>query len=270
MKPLRSAQHLKQDLSTATTYLGRINNQPVANLLDSGAMTLAMEGNIRVCYAPFDHIANEARIVVVGITPGRVQAVNAFTAARSAIAQGASVPEALASAKLIGSFSGPLRTNLVAMLDSIGMAEHLSVDTTGELFREGSRDVHFTSALRYPVFVRGGNYNGTPDILKTPILRRMVETHLAEEVRMLPDALWLPLGPRPDAALRHLAGKGLLDRKKIISGLPHPSGANAERIAVFLGRKAPEDASSKTNPAKLLAARQSLSKQITAMGGPHT
>ena len=109
---------------------------------------------------------------------------------------------------MTGSFSGPLRANLVAMLDAIGVAEHLGVQTTAEIFRPGSQDVHFTSALRYPVLVNGKNYNGTPDMLKTPLLRRMVETHLAEEARMLPDALWLPLGPRPEAALRHLARQG--------------------------------------------------------------
>ncbi|SFG96698.1 hypothetical protein SAMN04488020_105156 [Palleronia marisminoris] len=230
-------------------------------------MTLAKDGSLRVAYAPFDHVARDARIVVVGITPGRVQAVNAFEATRRALARGCSVPDALAEAKLAGSFSGPLRANLVAMLDAIGVAGHLAVSTTAEIFRPGSREVHFTSALRYPVFLSGKNYNGTPDMLATPILRQMVETHLAEEVRMLPKALWLPLGPRPEAALRHLAGQGLLDKKRILGGLPHPSGANAERVAVFLGRKAPERASRQTNAAKLLDAFRSLVGQIAALEG---
>jgi hypothetical protein len=153
------------------------------------------------------------------------------------------------------------------MLDAIGVAETLGVETMAEVFRPGSQDVHFTSALRYPVFVNGQNYNGTPGILRTPLLRRMVETHLVEEARMLPDALWLPLGPRPEAALRHLAEQGLLERGKILSGLPHPSGANGERIAVFLGRKSPELASRQTNAAKLLNAFTGLSAQIAALKG---
>ena len=44
--------------------------------------------------------------------------------------------------------------------------------------------------------------------------------------------------PKPAAALRHLAGLGILDPSHILDGLPHPSGANAERVAYFLGRKA--------------------------------
>jgi hypothetical protein len=263
----RSSQILEQNLSLAATHLGRISASTAANLLDSKTMTIAQDGPLRVTYAPFDHVARDARVVIVGITPGRVQATNALSAARDALEKGSSIHEALAMAKLTGSFSGPLRANLVAMLDAIGVAKHLGVRTTAEIFHPGSQDVHFTSALRYPVFVNDQNYNGSPDMLKTPLLRRMVETHLAEEAQMLPDAIWLPLGPKAEAALRHLVGQGLLDRKRILGGLPHPSGANAERIAVFLGRKSPELASRKTNPAKLLSAFKSLVTQIAAMKG---
>ena len=35
-----------------------------------------------VYYAPFDHVTTSARVVLVGITPGRVQAVAALDTAR--------------------------------------------------------------------------------------------------------------------------------------------------------------------------------------------
>ncbi len=54
---------------------------------------------------------------------------------------------------------------------------------------------------------------------------------------MLPEALWLPLGPRPAAALRHLVTLGVLAPERVLEGMPHPSGANAERIKFFLGLK---------------------------------
>lgn len=38
---------------------------------------------------------------------------------------------------------------------------------------------------------------------------------------------------------------------RILDGLPHPSGANAERISYFLGKKAREVLSHKTNPKKI-------------------
>jgi hypothetical protein len=37
---------------------------------------------------------------------------------------------------------------------------------------------------------------------------------------------------------RQLVRKGVLDAARVPNGLPHPSDANAERIAYFLGRKA--------------------------------
>jgi hypothetical protein len=44
----------------------------------------------------------------------------------------------------------------------------------------------------------------------------------------------------------------------VLNGLPHPSGANAERIAYFLGKKAKESLSVKTNPATLDSAKCKL------------
>ncbi|WP_417729605.1 hypothetical protein, partial [Roseovarius sp.] len=106
-------------------------------------------------------------------------------------------------------------------------------------------------------------YNGTPDMLQTRVLRRQIDTHLMEEARALPRAIWLPLGPKAESAVSHLVRNGLLEGNRVLSSLPHPSGANAERVAVFLGKKRPENASNRTNPAPLLAARERLTSQIT-------
>ena len=95
-------------------------------------------------------------------------------------------------AKFVGSFSGPLRNNIVRMLDSVGVHDVLGVPTCASLFDAAHEQVHFTSALRYPVFLDGANYNGNPDLLRTPFLRQMVETFLAAEARALPGALWPP------------------------------------------------------------------------------
>lgn len=223
---------------------------------------------IEVMYAPFDYIETRARLVVVGITPGMTQAVNATNAAARAKEESKTQHQILVEAKSTASFSGgAIRNNLVSMLDAIGVADHLGVDGTAELFRNGSSDVHFTSALRYPVFVNGKNYNGTPNMLKTPMLKRMIDTYLTEEALLLPEAIWLPLGPQAQIAVQYLIDTGNLDQSKVLNGLPHPSGANSERVAVFLGRKDPALASSKTKPAPLLEAYSRLSSQIATMNG---
>jgi hypothetical protein len=228
-------------------------------------LTLDRSGPLSVVYAPFDFIPSDADLVIVGITPGRVQAENALQAARQALRAGTSHEEAARFAKLTGSFSGPLRSNLVAMLDHIGLHHALGVHSAGHLFDAAGQRVHFTSALRYPVFVDGTNYNGAPDMIRTPVLRHMVETWLAEEARALPNALWLSLGPKPAAALQHLASRGVSARDRVLDGLPHPSGANAERIGYFLERKPREALSRQTRPEPIDRARTLLRAQVSAL-----
>lgn len=255
---------MEQDFSIAAAMMPNITAANASAPLDALELLLERDGAIKVVYAPFDHIEMEAKLVVVGITPGKTQAINALNAAIQAKRRGLDLRESLAAAKLTASFSGgAIRNNLVAMLDAIGVGEHFGVRTTAEMFQPGAKAVHFTSALRYPVFVDGENYNGSPDMLRTPILKKQIDTFLAEEARALPNAIWLPLGPKAEAAVSHLAGHGILRREQILAGMPHPSGANAERVAVFLGRKRPEDASKQTNPTQLLAAFSRLKAQIS-------
>jgi hypothetical protein len=227
-----------------------------------GKLRIARQDSLTVAYAPFDHIPLYAELVIVGITPGRAQAINAIASAAVVIRAGKSHTEASRLAKLTGSFSGPMRANLVSMLDHIGLAFALDLASCSTLFDPNRERVHLTSALRYPVFVGGANYNGTPDMLRTPLLKSMIDTCLTDEARRLSKAVWLPLGSQPTRALDYLCGRGLLDRRRLLDGLPHPSGANAERIAYFTGRKAKQALSSKTNPDILDAALKKLRRQV--------
>lgn len=151
------------------------------------------------------------------------------------------------------------------MLDSLDVPGLFGRSRAAEFFADGERLVHFTSALRYPVFVEEQNYSGAPDPLGHPLLRKMIDTHLAEEAAALPTALWVPLGKHAEAALMHLAKSGKLDRQRILAGMPHPSGANAERISYFLGRKGRNALSAKTNADRIDAAKRDLVGQIAIL-----
>ncbi len=221
---------------------------------------------LEVAYAPFDHVNPGARIVVVGLTPGRTQMANALREARKRLLAGDDVAAASAAAKTFASFSGPMRSNLVAMLDGIGVARLLGLASTAELWGPAADLVQFTSVLRHPVFVDGGNYSGAPDPVRTQFLFEQVRRGFGEEVRVLRDALFVPLGPKATAAVEAVASEAGLAAERILSGLPHPSGANAERIAFFLGRKPREALSSKVDPDRLLAARRALDAHVHALG----
>lgn len=226
------------------------------------ALTLDQEGPIRVVWVPFEYVPPRPVLALVGITPGRYQGEQALTAFREGLRLNLSIGDALRYVEATASFSGPMRANLVAMLDHIGVHDALRIASCAALFGSVEEPVHFTSAMRYPVFVNGINYSGSPDIIRTGILRRWVETTLAEEARLLPNVLWVPLGPRPAMALHRLAAQGLIDRNRILDGLPHPSGANAERIAFFLGRKSRDALSRVTRADGIEAALARLRNQV--------
>lgn len=233
-----------------------------ADVTLGGALLIDQDGPIAINYAPFEHIQKGAKLVIVGITPGAQQATNALLELRRCLKAGATEAEALVAAKVFASFSGPMRANLVALLDHIGVQRVLGIDSCATLWDSNSALVHFTSALRYPVFVDGANFNRQRPIFSTPALIRLVDDCLAEEAEALSTAFWVPLGPVATEAVEWVARKGLLSRSRVLSGLPHPSGANAERIAYFLGRKRREDLSSKTNADALDAMRSVLMAQV--------
>lgn len=228
-------------------------------------LRLAQDGKVEVCYAPFEFINPKARVVIIGITPGRTQMLNAIKEARHQLDLGTDKVSALIAAKRTGAFSGAMRPNLVGLLDCVGVNRWLGIRTCDELFGTASDLVQTTSVLRNPVFIDGENYNGTPNMTRHPLLRAQLMTHFGEDAKALPKAVFVPLGDKVAEALHFLADQGLLERNRILNGLPHPSGANAERIAYFLGRKNRNALSVKTNADKLDQARDGMIRKVMAL-----
>ena len=125
--------------------------------------------------------------------------------------------------------------------------------------------VQTTSVLRNPVFLRGGNYNGTPSMTKTPVLREQLMQHFANDSQHWRNAVFVPLGDKAADALNYLSGQGIVSMSQVLAGLPHPSGENAERIAYFLGTKAKLALSPKTDPGRLDLARIQLRTQTQGL-----
>jgi hypothetical protein len=107
-----------------------------------------------VAYAPFDHLNIGADIVIVGITPGKQQMRAALEEAYRAIMLGLPDTEVLARAKVHASFAGTMRTNLVKLMDAVGLNGSLGIASTVSLWGVDSHRAHFTSALRYPIHRR--------------------------------------------------------------------------------------------------------------------
>ena len=228
-------------------------------------LELVSTDKIQVCYAPFEYINSNAKIVIVGITPGRQQMLNAIREAKIQIDMGMNDFQVLKSSKSVGAFSGEIRNNLVGLLDYIGINTWLDIPSCSELFGDSASLVQTTSVLRNPVFLQGKDYNGTPKMTVNPVLRDQLLTHFVEDARTLPDAVFVPLGSKVTEALQYLADKGVLNSKQILDGLPHPSPQNIERIRYFMGKKNKDLLSKKTNGDAIDDARSSIINKVQTL-----
>lgn len=194
---------------------------------------------LEIYYAPFEYVNEQAKVVIVGITPGLHQMKKSYSTVIDAVGTESDNEEILRRVKNNSSFEGPMRKNLVKMLDEIGLNGHLGVSSSLELFEQASHMVHTTSVLAYPVFHNGKNYSGsTPNLLKNDILKKYLTENFVSELENLSDALLIPLGVNVSNALNYLADQGLVASGNILSGFPHPSGGNGHRHKQFAENKA--------------------------------
>jgi hypothetical protein len=185
--------------------------------------------------------------------------------AQRQLARGVDDDKALHAARMAGAFSGAIRPNLVSLLDAVGVQRWLGIASCASVFGIDAGMMQVTAILRHAVFVNGKNYSGAPDMTRTPFLQQQILEWFADEAALLRDALFIPMGSTTGAGLDWLAARGVIDPERILHGLPHPSGANAERVAYFLGRKDKSALSANTNGDQIDASRAALRAQVDAL-----
>ncbi|MCA0987228.1 hypothetical protein [Guptibacillus algicola] len=189
---------------------------------------------LEVYYAPFEHVNENAKVVIVGITPGLHQMKKSFETVRNMRDETKEDNAILKQVKNNSSFEGPMRKNLVNMLDELNVHHYLGLSSTIELFGSASHLVQTTSILPYPVFRDGKNYSGaTPQILKTPLLRSYALENFPTELSKLSNPLIIPLGVNVSRVLSYLSDNGYISSCSVLTGFPHPSGANGNRVKQF-------------------------------------
>ncbi|MWC29426.1 hypothetical protein GON22_15135 [Paenibacillus sp. MMS18-CY102] len=196
------------------------------------AFRVEQSGKLEMYYAPHnEHVNPEATVLIIGITPGWTQMRIAYETARQAMAEGAPDEEIFRRTKEAARFAGPMRTNLIAMLNELGLQHYMQIDDCAALFKERQELLHSISLLKYPVFFEGSNYTGTrPPLLANAFLKERALFFMLEELRSLTGpALMIPLGKTVEGVLRLLAEEGELDGDACLWGFPHPSGANGHR-----------------------------------------
>lgn len=194
------------------------------------------DDDLTLYYAPHNEYINEqAKILIVGITPGWSQTLHAFQTAKNGIEQSLTDEEICFRCKMNSRFAGTMRKNLISMLDELNLQTCLNLPSCEALFIPENRLLHTTSLIKYPCFYKGKNYSGhTPAISNTEILKRYIQTEFSEELRCLDNVrLIIPLGAAVERVFRELYRESFLCKPKILWGFPHPSGLNARRTDRF-------------------------------------
>jgi len=202
-------------------------------------LLLDSQEDLSIYYAPFEYTNPKAKIVLVGITPGPTQMVNANNEARRSLIAGNNAITAMKHAKETGGFSGePMRSNLIKELNDWGIHKWLRLQDSSELFSSSKDLLQTTSLLRYPVFINNRDYRGQPNMLKNPLLRRYLFDYFVKDINSLEGALFFPLGSTATKIINELIKQGAIDSEKVMSGMCHPSGNNTYRINYFIGDRA--------------------------------
>ena len=225
-------------LSFLTALPERDRYQPSDLLVPDLQIESDGDARVVVYYAPVEWQNQGARLAIIGVTPGFTQMEIAIRVVRRELLAGADPGTACKRGKYAASFAGPMRQNLVGMLDDLKLPGLLGCPAEA-LFTTSSDLLHTTSAVRFPAFVEGQNYTGSrPRLVHSRFLMKYVRERLAPELSSLRRAAFLPLGKAVEEALRLLEDEGRIPAGRTLYGFPHPSGANGHRIRQYENSRA--------------------------------
>lgn len=201
-------------------------------------LLIEKKDTIEIYYAPHNEYINpKAKVFIIGITPGFQQMSTAIAAARKGLELGEEIEIIQYQCKAAGRFSGPLRKNIISMLDDIGLNTVLKINSCSDLFAKKDYLLHTVSLIPYSVFVNKKNYSGhTPNLIKNEFLMNYVYENFIKEYGSLENkeqVLLIPLGKAVEEVLARLEAEGRIGKHQILKGFPHPSGANVNRLTQF-------------------------------------
>jgi hypothetical protein len=205
--------------------------------ISSAELNLGHDGQYGLQYIPFEHVNRDARLVIVGITPGNTQLQLAYTCAQALLRKGFGESDILIEAKKAGAFGGAsMKPNLLKMLRHFRFEKLLGIADADMLWGEHAELLNCTSVLPHAAFKDGKPFNGSfQEIMKTPLLRQCFMDYFIGALPLFhPDALFVALGPCPQAALEWCAGEGLIQHRQVLGAFCHPSSAGGNTTAYYL------------------------------------
>ena len=186
------------------------------------------------CYAPgFELVNPNARVALIGYTPGRSQGDKAWCALNQTQNSWHSLKR-LEICHQASSFSG-LRGRIDQIAEHSGLLKHLAIESLSD-----TSDVIMTSRWVFPIFENGCNYTISPKAYQPESwLIKRCSQHLKDIFETCPSikvAVFLGDGISAIKALKMHQKLGDIPSCIEVYTLPHPSGANNGRISEFLSQ----------------------------------
>ena len=180
----------------------------------------------------FDYVNSEAKVVIVGITPGNSQ----LKGEREGVDK--------REIKRLNAFAGNMRPNLVKMLDYVGVNRLLGIETCRSLWEKNFDRVEMTSLLKEATYVKKKDGTNSRYSAKSSLESDGAASTIGRDCSQYGKTrLFVACGPGVYDVLCELKEKGVVSAP--IIGIAHPSGGNMGRICCYLGTKDPKDSSYK-------------------------
>ncbi|WP_102263039.1 hypothetical protein [Mesobacillus jeotgali] len=225
-------------------YYKKIANLPLKESYSRGELLtsdfmMAKENNIEIYYCTHNEYVNKkARVFIIGITPGFQQMSKSIAVARQCLEENLSLDEVSYICKRESRFFGVLRRNIIQLLNDLDLNNVLNLECCEELFNVKDYLLHTTSLIPYAVFINGKNYTGhSPKIMKNKLLTSFLAEYFMPQAAVLQNSLIVPLGKGVEEIIADYTRAGIINENNVLSGFPHPSGANGHRLHQFNNNK---------------------------------
>lgn len=199
-------------------------------------------------YIPFEHVNRQAKLVIVGITPGNTQLRLAYQRAQELLLEGRPVSEILVEVKKAGAFGGPsMKPNLLKMLHHFHFERILGVGNLESLWGANAHLLHSTSVVPHAAFEGEKMFAGSfKEVMDSPLLAEcFMDCFVPSAREMAEDAVFVGLGPCPQAALEWCVDNSVLHRRQVLGSFCHPSSSGGSTTGYYLREIAREKLSPK-------------------------
>ena len=200
-------------------------------------------------YIPFEHVNADAKLVIVGITPGPNQLRLAYGEVQRLMAVGIPTATLLHEVKKLGAFGGSaMRPNLLRYLRHFKFDKILRIPDVESLWEENAGLFHGTSVIPHAAFTttpEGGEsmFAGSfAYLMASPLFRECFMDCFVSTLREInPDALYIGLGDCPEDALQWCVDNGYLHARQFLGSFCHPSTSGGSAPSVYIRDKTLSD-----------------------------